>query len=59
MTADFDYIIVGSGAGGSTLAYRLASSGSNRVLVLEHGELDADPLHRIPLAHFVTEADDR
>lgn len=34
---DFDVIIVGTGAGGGTLAYRLASSGK-RILLLERGD---------------------
>lgn len=59
MSTDFDYIIVGSGAGGSALAYRLGSAGHDRVLVLEGGVPDTDPLHRVPLAHFLTEADER
>lgn len=59
VTTEYDYIIVGSGAGGSTLAYRLASSGRARVLVLEYGAQDTDPLHQVPLAHFVTETDER
>lgn len=33
----FDVIIIGSGAGGGTLAYRLAASGK-RILILERGE---------------------
>src|SRR5574339_870584 len=33
----YDVIIVGSGAGGGTLAYRLASSGK-RILILERGD---------------------
>jgi choline dehydrogenase-like flavoprotein len=36
-TAEFDYIIVGSGAGGAPLAARLAQAGK-RVLILEAGE---------------------
>ena len=35
--SDFDLIIIGSGAGGGTLAYRLAPSGK-RILVLERGD---------------------
>lgn len=59
VSTDFDYIIIGSGAGGSTLAYRLARSGRASVLVLEYGGADSDPLHQVPLAHFLTEADER
>ena len=33
----YDIIIIGSGAGGGTLAYRLASSGA-RILLLERGD---------------------
>jgi choline dehydrogenase-like flavoprotein len=33
----FDVIIIGTGAGGGTLAYRLAPSGK-RVLLLERGD---------------------
>ena len=36
-TVYYDLIIIGSGAGGGTLAYRLAPSGK-RILLLERGE---------------------
>ncbi len=37
MSNDYDVIIIGSGAGGGTLAYRLAPSGK-RILILERGD---------------------
>ena len=37
MSDRYDVIIIGSGAGGGTLAYRLASSGK-RILILERGD---------------------
>jgi choline dehydrogenase-like flavoprotein len=36
MTAHYDVIVIGTGAGGGTLAYRLAPSGK-RILILERG----------------------
>ena len=37
MSSRYDVVIIGSGAGGGTLAYRLASSGK-RILILERGD---------------------
>ena len=37
---EFDYIVVGSGSGGSSVAGRLAEDGGSRVLVLEAGGSD-------------------
>ena len=45
----YDYVIVGAGSAGCTLASRLSAEGSARVLVLEAGGWDRDPLIHIPL----------
>ena len=37
MTSDYDIIIIGTGAGGGTLAYKLAPSGK-KILILERGD---------------------
>jgi choline dehydrogenase-like flavoprotein len=46
---EFDYIIVGAGSAGCLLAYRLGADLSNRILVIEAGGPDTDPLIHIPL----------
>jgi choline dehydrogenase-like flavoprotein len=55
----YDYIIVGTGAGGSVLAERLSASGDNSVLVLEAGGGDWDPMHRVPKGWVFTMQNDR
>ena len=49
-TMHYDVIIIGSGAGGGTLAYKLAPSGK-RILILERGayvprEINCSPVSR-------------
>ncbi len=46
--AEFDYIIVGSGAAGCVLAYRLSENPATRILVLEAGPNDTHPLIHMP-----------
>jgi 4-pyridoxate dehydrogenase len=45
----YDYVIVGAGSAGCTLAYRLTQDTGFRVLLLEAGGWDRDPLIHIPL----------
>lgn len=46
---EFDYIIVGAGSAGCTLANRLTEDGTTTVLVVEAGGWDRDPFIHIPL----------
>lgn len=44
-----DYVIIGSGSAGSTIAYRLGQAGM-KVVVIEEGGTDAGPLIQMPAA---------
>ena len=46
---EFDYIVVGAGSAGYGIAARLTEDPNVKVLILEAGGKDVDPLIRIPL----------
>jgi choline dehydrogenase len=48
MDSIYDYVIVGAGAAGCVLAYRLSEDGRAKVLLIEAGGPDDHPLIRMP-----------
>ncbi|UGQ11103.1 GMC family oxidoreductase [Yinghuangia sp. ASG 101] len=56
---EFDYVIIGSGAGGSVLAERLSAGSRATILVIEAGGHDRNPMHLVPKGFFFTMHSDR
>ena len=48
-TKGYDYVIVGAGSAGCTLAYRLVEDPGVKILVIEAGGWDRDPWIHMPL----------
>lgn len=53
MHKPFDYIVIGGGSAGCTLAARLSEDPAASVLLLEAGPRDSHPLHHMPAGYFV------
>jgi choline dehydrogenase len=45
---DYDYVIVGAGSAGCVLAYRLSQNPKHRVLLIEAGPVDSNPMIHMP-----------
>ncbi len=48
---EFDYVVVGAGSSGCTVAARLVESGRNKVLLIEAGKRDTNPWIHIPVGY--------
>jgi NADPH-dependent 2,4-dienoyl-CoA reductase/sulfur reductase-like enzyme len=56
-SGDYEYVVVGSGAGGGTLAARLALNGK-KVLLIEAGDDQGENLHQqVPVFHAYSTED--
>lgn len=51
---NYDYIIIGGGSAGCTIAGRLSQQVDNRVLLLEEGPKDSSPYIHIPVTYYKT-----
>jgi choline dehydrogenase len=49
MRLTFDYVVLGAGSAGCVLANRLSASPENRVLLVEAGPRDWNPVFRVPI----------